>query len=307
MNRNCSFTPLFSIFYILLSFLSFSFSQDQVTVIPIEKPDSEFGPIGFRINTGWMNGYLELRFPETLDCSEGMYFIDHYRPDMVPFSKVKKFPDWKTDKTTGAISYSYITDEGLEFGGMAAPCGDEVRMEFYANNKTGKRIVDMSPQICLLLKNSTDFDELKKLSDVFIYTDNGWMSLDKSTPSPADKGRVPMLVIGKRGFSNIQAVGKTKIPAPGGDIGDWWIINEESDEDIVYRSSKDGKHLAAISWPGDVSFLIYNSMNPCIHAGPSIQFTVEPGMERHWYGTIYLTSNNPDDLLKRYKDGRRPH
>jgi hypothetical protein len=70
-------------------------------------------------------------------------------------------------------------------------------------------------------------------------------------------------------------------------------VNETSDEDIIYCESKNNEHLIAFSWPGEASFLIYNSLNPCIHADPSIQFTIDPYRERHWYGTMYLMDNNP--------------
>jgi hypothetical protein len=129
--------------------------------------------------------------------------------------------------------------------------------------------------------------------------------LDKTTPTVAEKGRDPQLVIVREGFTNIEAVGKTKIENPGNDIGTWWLINETSDEDIIFRESRDKKHLVAVSWPGEASFLIYDSLNPCIHAGLSIQYTIDPKRERHWYGTVYFLENNPYNLLKRYKSGKR--
>jgi hypothetical protein len=301
-NKNKNY---FLIIILLIAACSVSYGQAAVKLTPLEKPKGEFGNIGFKITAAWMDGSIEMRFPETLDCQEGMFFIDHYRADMVPFSKVKEYPDWKVNSTSGEISYSFVTAEGLKFGGIAIPVGDEVRMEFYVINNTGKRIIDMSPQICLMLNGSKDFDELNNLSDGYILSGGKWMSLEKSTPTAAEKGLEPKLVIGKSGFMNMQAVGKTKINKPGENIGEWWMINEPSDEDIIYRASKDKKHLAAVAWPGDVSFLIYNSMNPCIHAGPSIQYTIEPGRERHWYGTVYLMDNKPGELLQRYKNGRR--
>ena len=62
---------------------------------------------------------------------------------------------------------------------------------------------------------------------------------------------------------------------PGDDMGVWWLINQYSDEDIIVRESRDKKHLVAASWPGNVDFLVYNSNIPCIHCGPSIQFTID--------------------------------
>jgi hypothetical protein len=92
---------------------------------------------------------------------------------------------------------------------------------------------------------------------------------------------------------------------PGSDIGIKWLFYETRDEDIIMHESKDKKHLVAIAWHGETSFLIFNSLIPCIHDGPSIQFTIDPQRERHWYGTIYLIQNDKNELLKRYKNRQR--
>ncbi|MGD8777373.1 MAG: hypothetical protein PVH88_00245 [Ignavibacteria bacterium] len=78
----------------------------------------------------WMDGTIEMRFPETLNSEEGMHFIDHERSDMVPISKIESYPDWKVNKSTGEISYSYTTNEGIEFGGIVSVEADEVHIEF---------------------------------------------------------------------------------------------------------------------------------------------------------------------------------
>ncbi len=115
-----------------------------------------------------------------------------------------------------------------------------------------------------------------------------------------------MLVIMREGFSDVVAPGKVKIEKPGADIGwTWWAVNETSDEDIILRESRDKKHLVAVAWPGQTSYLVFNSLIPCIHAGPSIRFTIDPKRERHWYGTIYLIQNDKNELIKRYKNGQR--
>ncbi|RJP71570.1 MAG: hypothetical protein C4539_04695 [Ignavibacteriales bacterium] len=295
------------LFILLLSLLSnfISAQNPELKITPLDKPAGEFGPIGFRITAPWMNGYIEMRYPETVDGDDGMYFIDHYRPDMLAHFKMEKYPDWTINQTGGEISYSYTTPEGIEFGGYVNPKSDEVNLEFFVKNHSDKIIKNISPQICLMLDKSDDFNKLKTTSDVFIWAGNKCIGLDKTTPTAANKGRDAQLVIPRKGFTNMQAVGKTKILGPGEDIGTWWRTNEESDEDIILRESRDKKHLVAVSWPGEVSFIIYNSLNPCIHAGPSIQFTIEPGRERHWYGIIYLMKNDPGELLKKYKNGKR--
>lgn len=279
--------------------------KEIIKLIPLQHTEGKLDPIGFQMKVPWMDGSIEMRFPETLDSEDGMHFIDHYRADMQPLSKMGKYPDWKRNENTGEISYSYTTEDGIEFGGIVNSVSDEVHMEFYVKNHTDKQIKKISPQICLMFDRSDDFNQLKTASDVFILSNGKYICLDKTTPTAAEKGRDPLLVIAREGFTNIEAVGKTKIENPGSGIGNWWLVNETSDEDIIVRESKNKKHLVAVSWPGDVSFLIFNSGNPCIHAGPSIQFTIDPERERHWYGTVYLMQNDKEELLKRYKDGQR--
>ncbi len=279
--------------------------EEIIKLIPLHHIKGKMEHIGFQMKATWMDGTIELRFPETLDSEKGMHFIDHYRADMLPLSEMETYPEWNVNESTGEISYSYTTKEGIEFGGIVNSTDDEVHIEFFVKNHTSEPVRKISPQICLALDNSNDFNQLSVTSDVFIWSGGKYLSLDKTTPTVAEKGRDPLLVIAREGFTEIEAVGKTKIDKPGSDIGTWWLVNETSDEDIIVRESRDKKHLVAISWPGDTSFLIYNSLNPCIHAGPSIQFTIDPYRERHWYGTIYLIQNNPDQLFERYKNGKR--
>jgi hypothetical protein len=288
-----------------LSYNAFSQNYDVIKLIPLDKPAGEFGHIGFKIAASWMDGTIEMRFPETLDSEEGMHFIDHNRADMQPLYKMNQFPDWKIDKTTGEISYSYTTPDGIEFGGIVNSTTEEVHIEFFIKNHSDKYLRKISPQICLALDKSNDFNRLRVTSDVFIWSEGECISLDRTTPAVAEKGRDPLLIIARKGFSNIEAAGKIKVEKPGSDIDSWWLLNETSDEDIILRESTDKKHLVAVAWPGETSFLIYNSLNPCIHAGPSIRYTINPRRKRHWYGTIYLIQNDKNELIKRYKNGQR--
>jgi len=235
-----------------------------------------------------------------------MHFIDHNRADMQPLTKMNRFPDWQTDKTTGEISYSYTIADGIEFGGMVNATTDEVHLEFFVKNHTGKPLRNISPQFCLSLGKSNDFGQLRDPSDVYVWSGGKYLCLADATPTAAEKGRDPMLVIMREGFSEVVAPGKVKIEKPGTDIGwSWWAVNETSDEDIILRESRDKKHLVAVTWPGQTSYLVFNSLIPCIHAGPSVRFTIEPQRERHWYGTVYLIQNDKKELMNRYKNGQR--
>ncbi len=293
---------------ILYSLSGTVFSQDKevIKLIPLDKPEGEFGQLGFKIAASWMDGTIEMRFPETLDGEEGMYFIDHNRADMQPLSKMNQFPDWQINKTTGEISYSHTTSNGIEFGGIVNSTSDEVHIEFFVKNHTDKQVRKVSPQFCLALDKSNDFNPSGVTTGVFVWVEGKCLSLDQTTPIAADKGSDPMLVIMRKGFSDVVAPGKVKIEKPGADIGwSWRSVNETSDEDIILRESRDKKHLVAVAWPGQTSYLVFNSLIPCIHGGPSIQFTIDPNRERHWYGTIYLLQNDKNELMKRYKNGQR--
>jgi hypothetical protein len=253
-----------------------------------------------------MEGTIEMRFPETLDGEDGMYFIDHNRTDMPPLFKMTRFPDWKISKSTGEISYTYTTPNGIEFGGIVNATSDEVHIEFFVKNHTNGQLRKVSPQFCLSLDKSNDFNQLQVTSGVFVWSQGKCLSLDQATPTAAEKGTDPMLVIMREGFSDVVAPGKVKIEKPGADIAwTWRAVNETSDEDIILRESRDKKHLVAVAWPGQTSYLVFNSLIPCIHAGPSIQFTIDAKRERHWYGTIYLIQNDKNELIKRYKNGQR--
>ena len=285
---------IFAFFFLLTNI--FAQNNIAVKVTPLDKPEGEYGYIGFKITAPWMDGSILMRFPETLQAENGLYFIDHDRTNMRPLSNIKDYPDWKVDKVTGEISYSYTTPEGIEFGGFAKPDNDEVHLEYYVNNHTDKPVSKITPQMCLTLKGSNDFNQLNVTSDVFIWSDGEYFSLGKSTPTVKEIGRDPLLVISREGFADFK---------PGTDLGQWWVINQTSDEDIIVRESKDKKHLVAVTWPGDASFLIYNALIPCIHGGPTIKYTIDPNRERHWYGTIYLMDNKPKKLFERYKNGQR--
>jgi hypothetical protein len=289
-----------------LSCIGYAQNKEVIQLIPFDKPEGEFGHLGFKITASWMDGTLEMRFPETLDSEEGMHFIDHDRADMQPLTKMNRFPDWKMNKTTGEISYSYTTPDGIEFGGIVNATTEEVHLEFFVKNHTVKPLRKISPQFCLALDKSNDFNPLRVTAGVFVWSEGKCLSLDDATPTVAEKGTDPMLVIMREGFSDIEAAGRIKIEKPGTDIGwSWRAVNETSDEDIILRESRDKKHLVAVSWPGQASFLVFNSLIPCIHAGPSIRFTIDPQRERHWYGTVYLMQNDKNELINRYKNGIR--
>jgi len=128
-------------------------------------PEGKFGRLGFEIRARWMNGFFQMRYPETLRTSIGLHFIDHDRRDMPPLSMLAPFPRWELDEGTGEVSYWHKTPEGVEFGGSARPYEDEIHLEYRVKNGTDSRLNQASPQMCLTLTDSPDFDEKLDLTD----------------------------------------------------------------------------------------------------------------------------------------------
>jgi len=119
-----------------------------------------------------------------------------------PYHKCSYIPNGLKNKKTGEISYSYTTQEKVEFGGIVNATIDEVHIEFYVKNHTDSQIRHVTPQFCLPMAKSNDFNQQGNTSGVFIWSDGKYLSLDESTPTPVEKKRDPLLIIRSKGFSN---------------------------------------------------------------------------------------------------------
>lgn len=157
--------------------------------------DGRKGRLGFEIHADWMEGALQMRFPETLRSSLGLHFIDHNRRDMPQLSRLPKQPTWERDEETGQIRYTCRTSEGVEFGGRARPYEEEVYLEFWVTNNRTEALHGVSPQMCLSMAPSADFNRQGDLPGTFAWFDGKWSNLAITTPTPAEKGRVPWLQI----------------------------------------------------------------------------------------------------------------
>jgi hypothetical protein len=295
---------LFTLFYTgVISSVADTQSCKRIILTPIPKPSTAYGTLGFEFQAPWMDGPITMRFPETLNSSLGLHFIDHDRADMRPISPMVQFPAWEVNSETGEIGYSYFLPEGIEFGGIVEATSDAVFMDFFVKNHTDEKITSVIPQMCMAMTKCNDFNTLNSISDIYMWSGGKYTSLGDCTPSPEEKGRSPLIIIARKGFVPPQGL--------GGDVGDtgvkatWWYLNQTSDEDIIVRESKDKKHLVAVTWPGYVHRLVCNAGIPCLHAGPTAGISIAPHREHHWYGIVYLMENNSDALYKRFKGAER--
>lgn len=259
---------------------------------------TDLSRISFNIHAHWMLGSIEMRFPEVLLSSRGYHFLDHYRGDIEPLSEFDTFPQWQWDIPTGVLKYDFKTPEGLVFGGSATPTDDEVALEFYARNETGQTISHVDPNCCLNLGTSPDFRHKWDLDHLFMVFDGRYQPLSNTTPTPEQIGRPPWLLM-------LTPYGKESFPGPQDTGNTWWLVDQLPDENLLAAESQDGKHLVGYTWNESAQTMMSNCGNPCLHTGPRPSPELRPGATYRWYGKIYLMENDPEALLKRYREDQK--
>ena len=271
--------------------------KSEISVEGMEMPaDGAFGHLAFKITATWMDGYLEMRSPETVHSQLGLNFIDHHRADMPPLTMPGKYPKWHKDQASGAVWYNYKTEERLEFSGRAWVDGDVVEMEFTVKNNSDKTINHVSSQQCLEMTPSADFGRRNTLDTTWTWIDGEFTCLNKTTPTHEQMGGWLWIMMRTKGTPDGFK--------PGYRSDDyWWVVEQEADEYIIARTSEDGQHLVAITWDErPVHTLMSNTTIPCLHAGPMSIANIEVGEEYVWTGRIFLMENDPDKLLSVYKN-----
>jgi hypothetical protein len=281
-------------FTIAAALIAAGSADSCITLCGVRPPQAgEFGHLGFEIRAPWMEGYLEMRFPETLNSSLGLHFIDHNRPDMPPLSRLEHFPVWQRSAQTGALSYTASTKEGVELSGKAVPDGESVRMEFRVRNTTRKTLRNVTCQMCLVLAHAPKFAKKLDLAPCHAWIDGKFTSLEQTTPTPLEKGRKPWVLLHTRDFA---ARYRGLRQWPDG----WWVVDQTADRNVLARISADKRHLVAIAWDETDSTLMTNTMIPCLHAGPTRATSLRPSEEAVWRGSIYLMKNDPELLRIRH-------
>ncbi len=249
--------------------------------------------LAVRMRAKWMDGWITLRLPETLQSDMGTHFIDHKLSGLRQLSPLDPWPQWKHAKKTGEWRYECTTREGLYFTAAARPYRDLVFLEFSARNDTGKRLdfVDANP--CFAMDEATDFHQPWKLEPLFALVEGKWTSLAQTTPTPAVKGRPPWVVMVPKDAGS---------PFKGpNDSPTWWLLDQSADCNLMAAVSVDQKHLVGYAWDQSPRVLMSNTGHPCLHTGPGEALMLEPGMSYTRRGCVYFMENDLDQLLARYR------
>ncbi|MCU0961844.1 MAG: hypothetical protein MUF48_17250 [Pirellulaceae bacterium] len=254
----------------------------------------EFGYLSIAVHAPWLEGYVELRAPETLHSSLGLHFIDHQRADMPPLSRLERLPRWERDPDTGTIRYWAATREGVGFGATATPEDDGVAVIMKVRNGTPQPLTNLTCQLCLSLAPATAVGQRWDLSRTYAWVAGEWTSLAATTPTPESMGRKPWVLMLTDALA--PSYTHTRV-APDG----WWVLDQTSEHALIARVTRDGRHLVGIAGNEVRSMLMTNTNIPCLHAGPIASLRAAPGEEVQWDTKIYLMQNDRTALLSAFR------
>jgi hypothetical protein len=273
-------------------------SEPRIAVRPVPPPtDGQTGLLAFEAAAPWMTGWIRLRMPETLASSQGLHFIDHQRSDMPPLASLSPFPQWKTDRRTGALSYTAKTREGVKMRATVRPGTDQVDLEFAVTNETGKPLNNLNCQMCLVLTEEPQFGRRLDLNPVHTWVEGRFTSFGATTPTPEQKKREPWVLMLTQAGAKVYGGAREW---PDG----WWVVDQLADFPAIARVSADGRRLLAIHWGPQQLMLMTNTRIPCLHAGPTQSANIAPGATHVWKGAILFLDNDPEALRQRLKAAR---
>ncbi|MFI4912226.1 MAG: hypothetical protein ACIAQZ_11220 [Sedimentisphaeraceae bacterium JB056] len=242
------------------------------------------------ITTDWMDGNLELRFPEVLRSSIGMHYLDHFNPGFEPISEPLPFPVWEKGKD-GLQSYVCKLREGMEFSAGVKPCGEDIELSFKVTNNTGQRLDSIEINPCFMLIDSPDFPD-RKMENFYISIDGKLTSLSRTTPTPQQLGREPWVTVLLKENKETYAGQR--------DTHMWWMVDQLADENLMIAVSSDKKHIVGYTWNTRPFVLMNNVKHPCMHTGPGIISNLADGQSAEVFGKIYLMKNDMPLLLEKY-------
>ena len=268
--------------------------NETITFRKSGMPDGhDLSRIALYMQAPWMKGPIELRFPEYLQSSMGFHFLDHHIETIVPLSELHPFPTWKRE-ASGAVYYSFETEEGLLFSGRAEPGDDEVTLSFMVTNNTGKDLEQVDGNMCLHMGGSPEFNQPFNLDTLFAVFEDKLRPLSATTPTPEEVGRQPWLIL-------VTTYGESLFQGPKDTGTTWWRTDQIAQENLMATVSRDGKHLLGYTWDRMPLNLMSNCGNPCLHTGPGAVPALKSGQTHTWNGKIYFLANNPDKLIDRYQ------
>jgi hypothetical protein len=260
---------------------------------PDMREGEDLSRLAFRIETDWTTGPIELRFPEVLNSSMGYHFLDNYAADLTPIHEWDVFPEWKTNASRDALSYDFLTPEGLRITAAATAVNDEVHLELTVANETEESISNIQANCCLTFHDCPELDAQWTPSALFAVLDGEFQSLANVTPTPEQMGREPWFLILRE-----EAAQTTGLPAVS---PTWWRIDQHHTENLMAAVSRDRAHLVGYTWSVEPIGLMSNGGNPCLHTGTGPSPELARGESYTWHGKIYLLPNNPAELMTRYQ------
>jgi hypothetical protein len=224
--------------------------------------------------------------------------LDNLQPEVPRVSPVE-YPEWEADPETGGITYKVVTREGLEFGGTAWVAGDRVEMALKVRNGTGET-QEINAQVCIDLEPAGPFSRQDTLDTTYAWLDGRYQCLADTTPFREDKrstfGARWVLALMKGYDGNDLRAIENDMP--------WWIVDQTADHPAIVRVTPDRRHLLALTWDHEVRRLMSNTRIPCLHVDPLWASRVADGETVVWRGRLYLTDNDPENLLHRMSGDR---
>lgn len=248
--------------------------------------------LAIELRAPWMDGWIRLRLPETLQSNLGFHFNDHYLPD-VDMRTLEPWPSWKYDERTGEWRYDAKSHDGLVFSGAARPYDDMVYLELTFRNETGKHLSFVDGNACFMLDDAPLFSHKNDLDHLYVLMGGACRPLSSMTPTPQEKGRSPWIIMRTQ---------ERKDDWKGGaDSSTWWLLDQVADTNLMMATSKDGKYLVAYAWDYEPVVLMSNCGHPCFHTGPAPVVDLAPGESATRRGIVYFMENKPEALLERFK------
>ena len=250
-------------------------------------------PLAVELRAPWMDGWITLRFPETMSAAFGCIFMDHYRTDIQPASPLEPWPAWGRDAKTGTWRYEHSIPKKLRFAASAQPYHDTVYLEFSMENLGEEPIAFVEANACLNMAGCPILAEPWGLSRIFTFIDGEFTPLSETTPTPDDKGRPPWITMrAKNAFREYTGPKDTET---------WWLLEQTADMNLMAVISKDNAHMVAYAWDVSPELLMSNTGNPCLHTGPAPVEQLMPGETVSRRGAVYLIKNDPEVLRERYR------
>jgi hypothetical protein len=161
---------------------------------------------------------------------------------------------------------------------------DNVDFRVVARND-GKEFVDVQWfQPCMRVDRFTGLNQSNYIEKSFIFTDRGLQKLDK----------LP------RNEEAIYHGGQVYVPAgiPIEDVNPRPISTVKPINGLIGCFSSDNKQILAMAW--DHTQELFQGVIVCLHNDPRIG-GLKPAEKRELHGKVYILPNNPEDLLRRYR------